>query len=126
MEQIELFNNEKEAQLDWSWVEPYMKPLTRLFYRIHYYKYWKQDWGFGENLGVFDFLLGGNDLKKFMNRMMDNTLSYIFKRPMLDIVAFDDWLHEEFGKYEDEGLSMKDLIEQKFDKETMQSLKVLL
>ena len=123
MKQIELFSDTEETKLDWSWIEPYKKPLTRLFYRIKYYKYWKPDWFFGNTLGVFDPLLGGDDLKNFMNRMIDNKLSYICKRPMLDISAFDDWLHEEFGNYEG---SIKDLVEQKFDQETMQSLKVLL
>jgi hypothetical protein len=129
----ELFNDdEKKPQLDWSWVEPYRKPLTRLFYRIFYYKHWKPDWGFGDNWSVCNALLGGGGdknsgpLKDFMSRVMDSQLSYISKQPMLDIFAFDDWLHKEFGNYENEGLSMKDLIALKFDQDTLQSIEILI
>jgi hypothetical protein len=124
VKQFELFDNSKKAELDWDFMKPYKIPLTRLFYRILYYKEWKIGWGFG-NFGVFDPLLGGEHLKAFMNRVMDNQLSYIFKRPILDVFVFDDWLHEEFGNYEDEGLSMKDLIELKFDKETLSCLQAI-
>jgi hypothetical protein len=128
--QPDLFSNPKEPELDWSWIEPYKKPLTRLFYRVLNYKYWKPDWYFGDNLGVFDPLLGGGSLgsplKDFMNRVMDMKLSYLFKRPILDVYIFDDWLHEEFGNYENDGLSMKDVIELKFDQKTMLDIQVLI
>jgi hypothetical protein len=125
--QTELFDNEKEMVLDWSFLEPYRKPLTRLFYRIFFYKSWKPEWYFGKTMSVCDALLGhGDGLKNFMSRVMDGEMSYIFKRPMINIFIFDDWLHEEFGNYEDTGLSMEDLIEQKFDLETMKSLQALL
>lgn len=28
----------------------------------------------------------------------------------LDVLAFDDWLHEKHGQYEDDGLSMREAI----------------
>ena len=46
--------------------------------------------------------------------------SLIFKEAKIDIIKFDDWLHEQFGEYEKkEKISMKQLIKKKFGKEAM-------
>lgn len=42
--------------------------------------------------------------------------SLIFGKIKLDIVKFDDWLHRKHGDYEDEGMSMSDLILSEYGK----------
>jgi hypothetical protein len=38
-------------------------------------------------------------------------LSVVFDRPVLDLPMFDNWMHEIYGKYEDEqGLSLYELL----------------
>ena len=41
---------------------------------------------------------------------MDFELSVVFRKPILDIYKFDDWLHCQFGEYEEKGMSMHDVI----------------
>ena len=40
--------------------------------------------------------------------------SMIARKARLNIFAFDDWLHKKHGDYEDEGLSMSNLIEDQY------------
>lgn len=58
------------------------------------------------------FDLKGESASKFLDRTFLR-----MKKASLDLFAFDDWLHEKFGEYEDEGKSMSDIIEEKFSKE---------
>jgi hypothetical protein len=45
------------------------------------------------------------------NLYFDVALSIAFDRPILDFWKFDDFLHQIYGKYDDEqGLSMHDLL----------------
>lgn len=44
----------------------------------------------------------------------DGMMSVIFKHLMVDIIKFDDWLHNQFGDYEDKGQSMQGLVREKY------------
>lgn len=44
----------------------------------------------------------------------DPLLSWVSGKFMIDIVKFDDDMHRKFGEYEDQGLSMKDIIKQHY------------
>jgi hypothetical protein len=57
---------------------------------------------------------------------MDITLSAAFKRPVLNIGKFDDWLHDKFGKYENKGLSMYDVLKNNYGELTALKVKELI
>ena len=44
----------------------------------------------------------------------DGLMSVVSKHLCIDIMKFDDWLHEKYGNYEDNGKSMDDLIREKY------------
>lgn len=44
------------------------------------------------------------------SKFHDKTLTVVFRVAVIDIFAFDDWLHEKYGEYEDEGKSMRDIV----------------
>lgn len=44
----------------------------------------------------------------------DGIMSVVSKHLVMDIVKFDDWLHNQFGDYEDKGQSMKDIVLEKY------------
>lgn len=48
------------------------------------------------------------------NAYFDKTLSLLTRTVTLDILALDDWLHEQHGNYEDNGKSMNNIIEEKY------------
>lgn len=50
----------------------------------------------------------------------DMFMSAVFGRKVLDLFAFDDWLHEKYGIYEDRDMSMQQLIEQEYGEEAEQ------
>lgn len=43
-------------------------------------------------------------------RFMDVLMLRIRRTPTLDVLAFDDWLHERHGEYEADGMSMAECI----------------
>lgn len=47
-------------------------------------------------------------------RFVDPVCTNIRRRPTIDPIVFDCWLHEQFGEYEEAGLSMAQLITSKF------------
>jgi hypothetical protein len=49
-----------------------------------------------------------------LNPYIDGMLTAISKRVVIDIDKFDEFLHRKFGQYEDQGLSMKDILIQKY------------
>ena len=52
---------------------------------------------------------------KAANKFIDTTMTQIFDRIVLDIIAFDDFLHEKHGEYEEEqGISMSELITKEY------------
>jgi hypothetical protein len=55
----------------------------------------------------------GIPLKNAWN-MLDHEWSLTCGAPRVDLLALDDYLHRRFGDYEDEGLSMKDMLAAKF------------
>lgn len=44
----------------------------------------------------------------------DGMLSLLYHRPVLDIFAFDDFLHSKYGAYEEKEISMKELIKKEY------------
>lgn len=48
------------------------------------------------------------------NKFLDAYMSAFTKKPSLDVIAFDDWLHKKHGNYEDQGLSMHTLIAKEY------------
>ena len=46
--------------------------------------------------------------------LLDVQISIVFKRPILNIFKFDDYLHSKYGDYESEGKSMEDMFKQLF------------
>jgi hypothetical protein len=46
--------------------------------------------------------------------VMDNLMSRVAGRPIIDIVAFDEVLHDFYGDYEADGLNMEEFIAGKF------------
>ena len=55
------------------------------------------------------FAIFGIGFKEFYDGMMSVALKHL----CIDIIKFDDWLHEKYGNYEDSGQSMKELIQEK-------------
>ena len=62
----------------------------------------------------------------FKTRFVDNLLTVIFGRWTIDIVRFDDWLHELYGDYESEGLSMREIILDKMGPEALKLIENLI
>jgi hypothetical protein len=57
---------------------------------------------------------------------MDFELSTLFKKPVLNLDKFDRWLHNQFGEYEDEGLSMEDVLINNYGNIAANTIKGLL
>lgn len=57
---------------------------------------------------------------------MDKDLTVLFLKPVLDIVKFDNWLHEQYGEYERQGLSMNDLLASKYGESVSMQIRGLL
>ena len=61
-----------------------------------------------------------NDLKSFgipiekIPGLFDAELSLAVHKPILSLIAFDDYLHKRFGNYESEGKSMSSLFDELF------------
>jgi hypothetical protein len=47
-------------------------------------------------------------------------------RAKLDVVKFDEWLHQQFGEYEDLDKSMKDVLEEAYGHDVMKRVEALL
>jgi len=45
-----------------------------------------------------------------LNQFLDGMLMALCKKPVIDSIKFDDWLHKKFGDYEDSGLSMEEVL----------------
>ena len=50
---------------------------------------------------------------------LDNELTIIFDRPILDMYEFDKMLHIRHGSYEERGLSTAELVEKEYGKEAL-------
>jgi hypothetical protein len=59
-------------------------------------------------------------------KFMDGALTLVLNRPVLDIYAFDDYLHEVYGNYEENGLSMYELLVKQYGQEFAEFIKKLL
>ncbi len=46
--------------------------------------------------------------------LADVPMAMIMKRPILNMFKFDDYLHDQYGDYESEGKSMKDMFKKLF------------
>lgn len=56
----------------------------------------------------------------------DGVVSVFFKCLILDILKFDDWLHSQFGQYEDTGKSMRDIVLEKYGEDAFRLIKSLI
>jgi hypothetical protein len=60
-------------------------------------------------------------------KYLDTTMSALDMSPVLDPMLFDDYLHEKFGNYDDEdGMSMAELIENKYGKEAREFVESMI
>lgn len=50
---------------------------------------------------------------------LDNELTFIFDRPILDMFEFEKMLHIRHGSYEEQGLSTAELVEKEYGKEAL-------
>lgn len=50
---------------------------------------------------------------------LDNELTIIFDRPILDMFDFEKMLHIRHGSYEERGLSTAELVEKEYGKEAL-------
>lgn len=59
--------------------------------------------------------------KRFFNALpkLDNALTIIFNRPILDMYVFEKMLHIRHGNYEEHGLSTKQLVEKEYGKDAL-------
>lgn len=83
-------------------------------------KYWKP-YEFGELGDKFQEFFG----VKFKD-FWDKSCLLLFKRMMIDIFAFDDYLHELYGDYESEGKSMSDVIVEHYGEDANGLIKELM
>lgn len=49
-----------------------------------------------------------------VSKLADVQLAIIMKRPIFDLLKFDDYLHEKYGKYENQGKNMADIFSEIF------------
>lgn len=49
-----------------------------------------------------------------LRTLADVRSSVVFRRPILNIFKFDDYLHDQYGDYESEGKTMKDMFDKLF------------
>ena len=57
---------------------------------------------------------------------INKNLSILFKKPIIDINKFDDWLHNQYGDYEEQGLSMQDVLTKNYGQSVAVQIKGLL
>ena len=50
---------------------------------------------------------------------LDNLMSALMDRPVLDLNQLDDFLHRKFGGYEESGLSMEDVLKKEYGRECL-------
>lgn len=66
---------------------------------------------------------------EWQKRMIDRALTSLKGRPVIDIVAFDEYLHSRGGylkNYEDKGYSMEDVINEIYPSEVARKLRYYL
>jgi hypothetical protein len=69
-----------------------------------------------------EYFPGHSLIKEFMDELQ----SYILRTPKLDPFKFDDFLHENYGDYEDRGLSMESILEIHYGPQALAFVKGLL
>ena len=57
---------------------------------------------------------------------IDNVLSWVTGRCVLDIIRFDDLIHNRHGNYEELGMSLNDLIVENYGEESVLFLEKLI
>ena len=67
-----------------------------------------------------------SSLEMSLSDCIDTLVSIAAGRVVVDIMKIDDILHNRFGNYEDEGLSMNDIIKEKYGESAVQLLNELL
>ena len=65
-------------------------------------------------------------LEMSLSDCIDTLVSLVEGRVVVDILHIDDILHSRFGDYEDRGLSMNDIIKEKYGEAAVQLLNELI
>ena len=81
-----------------------------------------------DNRGLFfdAYTLFHKSLKISFHDFIDRELSIAFRKPIIDNGKFDDWLHENFGNYEEDGMSMYDVLISNYGDQVAIKIKGLL
>jgi len=56
----------------------------------------------------------------------DPILSIAFGCVLIDVLKFDEWLHQRLGSYEDQGLNMQQLVVQHFGSDAWEFLSSII
>jgi hypothetical protein len=56
----------------------------------------------------------------------DGLTTIVFQKICIDILKFDDWLHAQYGNYEDRGLTMEKLIIEQYGNKALKFLEELI
>lgn len=82
-----------------------------------------------------DFKLDSEDTEMFerifgvrFSSYMDSMLTVVSKRPCIDIMKFDDFLHKKFGDYDDgdNPMSMRELLDKEYGEEASKLIERLI
>ena len=60
------------------------------------------------------------------NDFYDGLMSVASGHICIDVIKFDDWLHDKYGNYEDSGQSMKELIRDKYGEQSVKLIEDLI
>lgn len=62
----------------------------------------------------------------YVDQFYDPLTSIISNRIIIDIIKFDEWLHSKYGNYEDNGMSMEDLVREHYGVRGVELIKDLI
>ena len=67
-----------------------------------------------------------NTFKVSLNPFLDAELTFFMRKAVIDPCKFDEFLHEKFGNYEEQGMSMQDVLEANYPCEVVAKMFSLL
>ena len=68
------------------------------------------------------YAIFGIGFKSFYDGLMSIAMNHL----CIDILKFDDWLHERYGDYEDNGQSMDDVVREKYGEKGVRLIEQLI
>lgn len=72
--------------------------------------------------GVCQILFSQAQDRYHGQKVHDKLMSVVFRLVIIGIFAFDDWLHEKYGNYEEEGKSMRDIVTEHYGEKGMKMI----